>query len=236
MTALPALPLRPGRARPLPLALALAAGFALSAVLSGCARTTAPAPAAQTGGTALLSRSFAPPFPPRPLVSQDGEEVLLAPLFEEHVVVLVFGYVRCTDTCPLTTANLRRVQALLDERLGDDVLLVTVTLDPEHDTPAVLKRHAEESGARPGWLFLTGAPAEVDGLRAALGFVGRGVEAGSDRSDHSALALVGSSALGRFMHLPALGSPRDLAAAALRLADAAAARRAARGPPGRPGG
>jgi protein SCO1/2 len=206
------------------------AALVVASVALGCAGAPA-APAARSEGGPPLAGSRPLALPASPLVSQHGAPARLGELLEDHVVVLAFGYVRCTGSCPLTTANLRRVQAALGERLGDDVLLVTITLDPEHDTPEVLKQYAEESGAGPGWLFLTGAPRDVDATRAALGFVQRGVDPGDGRKDHAAMVLVGSGSVGRWVRLPALGPARDIAAAALRLADARARRVAARAAP-----
>lgn len=76
------------------------------------------------------------------------------------VWVANFIYTRCTDSCPLQTAELARLQG---ELLSDGrVRLVSITVDPEHDTPAVLRRYAERYRADPGgWLFLTGDKAAI---------------------------------------------------------------------------
>jgi protein SCO1/2 len=200
----------------------LVAALVLLGLLAGCAAPRGAALAEPRPGGGVLAGAGAPALPPRALVSQDGEPVRLEALLDDRVVVLSFGYVRCTGTCPLTTANLRSVQAALGERLGEEILLVTITLDPEHDTPEVLRAYADESGAGPGWLFLTGAPRDVDATRAALGFVQRGVDPAGARKDHAAMVLVGSGRVGRWMKLPALSPAQDIAAAALRLEDARA--------------
>jgi len=66
-----------------------------------------------------------------------------------------FIYTQCTETCPLQTARLARLQS---EFAGErDLRLVSITVDPKRDTPAVLSRYAERYGADPvRWLFLTG--------------------------------------------------------------------------------
>jgi cytochrome oxidase Cu insertion factor (SCO1/SenC/PrrC family) len=71
-----------------------------------------------------------------------------------------FMYTRCTDTCPMQTATLASLQRdlLADPR----VRIVSLTVDPGHDTPAALRRYAEQYGADPArWLFLTGDRAAV---------------------------------------------------------------------------
>jgi cytochrome oxidase Cu insertion factor (SCO1/SenC/PrrC family) len=87
------------------------------------------------------------------LVERSGRTVRRADLFGS-VWVANFVYTRCTETCPLQTAQLARLQTDFPER---DFRLVSITVDPEHDTPAVLARYAEQYGADPQrWLFLTG--------------------------------------------------------------------------------
>jgi protein SCO1/2 len=98
------------------------------------------------------------------LVDQDGASHPMATL-RGHRVALTFIYTRCPDPtfCPLMNRNFATLQkALAADRALADVRLVTVTLDPEHDTPPVLKAHAKVFGADPSvWTFLTGDPAEV---------------------------------------------------------------------------
>lgn len=66
------------------------------------------------------------------------------------------------------TANLVKVQRLLGERLGRDVFMYSLTVDPENDTPRVLRAFAEEHGVKPGWLFLSAKTDDVQLLRGRL--------------------------------------------------------------------
>jgi len=73
-------------------------------------------------------------------------------------------YTSCTDTCPLITGKLALLQRRLRERklLGREVVLLTVTFDPERDTREVLQRYARGFRADPsGWFFLRGTPEET---------------------------------------------------------------------------
>jgi protein SCO1/2 len=98
---------------------------------------------------------------PFALTSQDGKPVALADL-RGRVVAVTFIYTECPDICPLLTQKMVGVQNALGAEFGDKIAFVSITLDPEHDTPAVLKDYAQFWGAKPnGWTFLTGSPEAV---------------------------------------------------------------------------
>jgi protein SCO1/2 len=101
------------------------------------------------------------PAPGFALTSQDGLPVTLGD-FHSRVVAVTFVYTRCADVCPLLTDKMARVQDELGAAFGPEVAFVSITVDPEHDTPEVLKEHAAAFDANlDGWSFLTGAPAEI---------------------------------------------------------------------------
>ena len=101
------------------------------------------------------------PAPAFALISQDGAPVALAD-FRDKVVAVTFIYTSCTDTCPVLTALMAHVQDKLGPDFGRRVAFVSITVDPERDTPEVLKRYAETFGADlKGWAFLTGDPASI---------------------------------------------------------------------------
>jgi protein SCO1/2 len=95
------------------------------------------------------------------LTSQDGAQVTLAAL-RGKVVALTFIYASCPDVCPMLTDKLARVQDELGSDFGSEIAFVSITTDPERDTPEVLKGYAEAFEANlAGWSFLTGEPAAV---------------------------------------------------------------------------
>jgi protein SCO1 len=101
------------------------------------------------------------PAPPFALISQDGKPVSLAGLRGE-VVAVSFFFAGCSSICPLLTQKLVDVQNALGDDFGRKVRFVSITLDPENDTPDVLKNYAAGWNAKPsGWSFLTGPPAIV---------------------------------------------------------------------------
>jgi len=96
------------------------------------------------------------------LVDQQGTRKALADL-QGKVLAVTFIYATCKDTCPMLTAKM----ALLQKKLGADfakrVQFVSITVEPEIDTPDVLKAYAEKFDADPaGWSFLTGSRKEID--------------------------------------------------------------------------
>ena len=111
--------------------------------------------------------SLEPPLPkiaPAPefaLTSQDGAPVTLAD-FRGKVVAVTFIFTMCTATCPVLTPMMSFVQDQLGRDFGAKIAFVSITVDPERDTPEVLKEYAQAFGANlAGWSFLTGAPAAI---------------------------------------------------------------------------
>jgi protein SCO1 len=101
------------------------------------------------------------PAPDFALTSQDGAPVKLAD-FRGKVVAVTFIFTRCTATCPVLTPMMSFVQDRLGSDFAKKIAFVSITVDPEHDTPEVLKEYAQAFGANPaGWAFLTGAPAAI---------------------------------------------------------------------------
>ena len=95
------------------------------------------------------------------LISQDGAKVTLESL-RGKVVAVTFIYTWCPDVCPMLTDKMARVQDELGPDFGSKVAFVSITIDPERDTPDVLKEYAEAFDANlAGWSFLTGEPAAV---------------------------------------------------------------------------
>ena len=135
-----------GRAAAIGLILAILSGPALSA--SDAARDPGPLP--EIG-----------PAPAFALMSQDGKPTNLIGL-RGKVVAVSFFYTACPDICPLLTQKLVEVQDALGDDFGKKIAFVSITVDPEHDTPEVLKDYAAAWEAKTaGWSFLSGPPEVV---------------------------------------------------------------------------
>jgi protein SCO1 len=95
------------------------------------------------------------------LTDQDGHPIQLSSL-QGKVVLLDFIYTSCPGPCPLLSRKFSQFQQTLKERVGKDIMLLSITVDPQHDTPAVLKEYARRYQAdTSGWKFLTGSSAEI---------------------------------------------------------------------------
>ena len=96
------------------------------------------------------------PAPEFTLTSQDNAQVALADL-RGKVVAVTFIYTFCVDTCPVLTPMMSFIQDQLGADFGAKIAFVSITVDPERDTPKVLKEYAQAFGANlAGWSFLTG--------------------------------------------------------------------------------
>jgi len=125
-------------------------------------------------------------FTDTPLLTQDGREVrFYSDVLKGKVVLISFVYTNCTDICPLLMHNLQDVQDRLGDRFGRDVFFVSISVDPEDDTPGELRKFGERYKAKPGWTFLTGKKENVDRVVYRLG------QYAPDFEDHSMLFLLG---------------------------------------------
>jgi protein SCO1/2 len=167
-------------------------------------------------------------FPNVELQTQDGRTVrFYDDLLKDRLVAIDLIYTRCRFSCPLETARLAQVQRILGDRVGKDVFFYSITLDPEHDTPAVLKAYAEKYRAGPGWLFLTGRKEDVKLVAHKLGLLSRG-ETPVNRDGHTPELMVGNVPAGQWMRNSAVDDPRFLATIIGGMLDGWRSRRPAR--------
>ena len=149
------------------------------------------------------------PAPELSLTTQDGQRLSLTEL-RGKVVALTFIYASCADTCPLLTAKMAGLQAALGADFGPKVFFLSITVDPERDTPAVLQRYAQAHGANlVGWAFLTGTPAEIRQVARRYGIYYRKTARGD--VDHTFLtSLVDQSGTLRVQYLGVRFDPDEL--------------------------
>jgi protein SCO1/2 len=183
------------------------------ALLTGVA--LAPLAGAAIGGDPRSSRWKAPvpprealresKFPNVPLTTHEGKKVFFYDdLLKDKVVTINFMYTQCRDLCPLSTANLAKVQKLLGDKVGREIFMYSFTLDPEHDTPQVLKAFAEKFQIGPGWSFLTGKYEHLELLRRRLGFVDPDPKVDKDRTNHIGTIEYGNEPLTLWSACPSM--------------------------------
>jgi protein SCO1/2 len=124
------------------------------------------------------------------------------------VVAINFVYTTCTDLCPLDTAKMRQVHELLAGRVGRDIFFYSVSVNPERDSPAELRRFMRTYDVGPGWSFLTGSRADVDLLQRKLGI--RTVDQ-RQLGNHETSILLGNEATGQWIKRSSFESPQLLA-------------------------
>jgi protein SCO1 len=155
------------------------------------------------------SRWGASYFPNLPLVTHDGTPVrFYDDLLKGKIVLINFFYTACQDACPLETARLVQVQKLLGSRVGRDIFMYSISIDPDHDTPAVLAQYRDRFQAGPGWVFLTGQRADIDQLRTKLGVT---PEAPAAKATHNLSLILGNEATGRWMKRSPMENPQFIA-------------------------
>jgi protein SCO1/2 len=139
------------------------------------------------------------------LLDQDGRKVrFYTDLLKGKTVVINAFFTTCTSVCPLMNRNLEKVQEALGDRLGKDVFIVSISVDPLTDTPPRLKEYAQKFHAKPGWSFITGKKENVDW---ALYKVGQYVES---KNDHTTIIIVGNEATGLWKKALGMAKPAEL--------------------------
>ena len=93
-----------------------------------------------------------------PVVTQDGHTLrFYDDVMKGKILLINFFFTACDDVCPLATENLVRVQELLGDRVGKDIFFVSISLQPEHDTPEVMAAYVKAAWRR-SWLAVPDRP------------------------------------------------------------------------------
>lgn len=183
----------------------------LLASLSFVAASPAQPAGAAAGGTGADTFWGANYFPNVPLTTHEGKPVrFFDDLIKGKVVVINFMFTSCPDVCPLETAQLREVQEILGDRVGRDVFMYSISIDPETDTPEVLRNYMERFEVGPGWTFLTGKEDDITLLRRKLGLLGER-EPTDNLATHNLNLVIGNQATGQWMKAAPFENPHILA-------------------------
>jgi protein SCO1 len=125
------------------------------------------------------------------VLDQNGNELhFYTDLIKGKTVAINFIFTNCTTICPPLAATFARLQKEMGDKVGKDVHLISISVDPVTDTPERLKAWGAKFKAGPGWTFVTGEKQEMDKLLNALG------AAVSKREDHTPALIIGNDAKG----------------------------------------
>jgi cytochrome oxidase Cu insertion factor (SCO1/SenC/PrrC family) len=176
---------RPGKCPKCGMALRLVKDDATPAALANTSAAPTPAPPA---GPAEIDAEHALHIPDTTVYDQNGRKLnFYSDLVQGKTVAINFIFTTCTTICPPLTATFRKVQQELGARVGRDVSLISVSVDPTTDVPARLRDFSAKFNAAPGWTFVTGSKPEIDQLLNALG------AAVANKNEHTPMILIGNA-------------------------------------------
>jgi protein SCO1/2 len=159
-----------------------------------------------SGAAAAQSPWHAQYFPNVELTTHTGAHVRFYDLIKGKTVAIELIYTQCRFVCPLETARLAQVQALLGDRMGRDIFFYSISIDPAHDTPDALKSFARKYHAGPGWTFLTGKSSDIELLSKKLGLYA--APDPDNKDGHMPALLIGNESTGEWIRGSALDNPR----------------------------
>lgn len=178
-----------------------------------------PAPA---GPAATAEKSYVPEkedakardyFTDTEVIDQNGRKLrFYSDVMRGRTVLVSLFYTNCTGMCPIVNAALSQVQDELGDRQGKDIVLISVSLDPETDRPEVLAEYVEPFEPAEGWYFLTGDPDEMAEIVRRLGHAGK-IEA------HNGLLMLGNVSEGVWTRVYPNTPPPAIAAKLKTLAE-----------------
>jgi cytochrome oxidase Cu insertion factor (SCO1/SenC/PrrC family) len=199
-------------------ASALAPAATLADLVLEAAGKSPQTPVAQSGANAPLvadaktAEASAKYFPHHVLLTQDNQPVrFYDDLLKGKVVIINFMFTTCAGVCSPMTANLVKAQNYLGARVGKEVTMLSISVDPLTDTPDVLKEFAAKHKVGPGWYFLTGKKENVDWVLYKLGGYT------DDKAKHTSVLIIGNEATGRWIKTHAMAKPSEIADAVVKL-------------------
>ena len=153
-------------------------------------------------------------IPDANVVDQDGRKLrFYTDLVKGRAVAINFIFTSCTTICPPLTATFRKVQQQMGDRVGRDVSLISMSVDPTTDVPERLAAFSAKFNRAPGWTFVTGTKPEIDRLLRALGAYA------GDKNDHTPMILIGNERAGYWTRTYGLAPPATLVKAITEAAD-----------------
>lgn len=179
--------------------------YSFNAFLVALLAMASTAPRAEDAADANYSRSLHHySLPNVNVVVHDGRKSTLSDVLDHGgPVIMNFIFTSCNAICPIMTAILSKVNAVMGPSTPE-LRFVSVSLDPEHDTPANLSEYAKKFKAGPNWQLLTGTVAELELVQRAFDAY-RG-----DKMNHASLTFMRASKTSSWLRIDGLASAQDL--------------------------
>jgi cytochrome oxidase Cu insertion factor (SCO1/SenC/PrrC family) len=180
----------------------------------GLAAGAAAGPAGDDAAAEAKAREY---FSDLEVFDQDGNPLrFYSDVLKDRIVLINFIFTNCPGACPLMTQKLKQVRQLLDPSVRDDIWFVSVSIDPERDTPAAMKAFAQEQGVEDNrWVFVTGKKQNLEFIVKRLGQYTEEVEV------HSTLMLAGNTRTRHWTRVQPMVPPPGVAAKLTLLAEEA---------------
>ncbi|MBP6058969.1 MAG: SCO family protein [Nitrosomonas sp.] len=138
------------------------------------------------------------------VVDSQNHNHRLSGLLQGQIAIVNFVFTSCTTICPVLSATMQAVEKQLQDQLGKDVILISISVDPSRDTPDKLRTYAERLGAGQHWYWLTGKPSEISQLLKAFGIPSGRPE------DHPPIILAGNVDADNWLRWVGIPSPETL--------------------------
>lgn len=165
-----------------------------------CCLLAEPVPTARAAAPPEKAAVVRVQLPDLPVLNQDGRPLRFkSDVISDRLVAITFTYTTCTTICPILDSIFVKLQDKLGARLGREVFLTTISIDPVNDIPPRLKAYAGKLKAKPGWDFLTGNKVNVDKVLVGLDMYS------ADILNHTPSILIGDGRTGvwrRFYGFP----------------------------------
>jgi protein SCO1 len=145
------------------------------------------------------------------LVGQDGRRVPMSEVLPRDApVALTFIFTRCASVCPVLSRALAELRKRMRAK-AEAVRVVSITIDPEHDTPEELQAYASHYEATAGWQFYTGEPEQIDAVLHAFDAFSK------LREEHKPITFLRGAYSDEWTRFDGTMTPEHLAAELIRL-------------------
>lgn len=149
------------------------------------------------------------------VIDQNGNKLrFYSDVLKDRVLLINFIFTNCGDYCPMVTQKLIQTRSQMAESVKDDIWFISISVDPERDTPEAMKAFAKKHGVDESrWIFLTGQTQNLDFIVKRLGQYSKDVES------HSTLMLGANTRTRHWTRVMPMATPPDIARQMRELAE-----------------